>query len=51
MYNKERKFVLFVKKLIYKYIILNCYVQTKDYCMFLDIPVLVLIAWAIYTCV
>ena len=32
--NKERKLGSFVKKLIYKYIILNCRVQIKECCVF-----------------
>ena len=32
--NKEKKLASFVKKLIYKYIILNCYVQIQACCMF-----------------
>ena len=46
-YNQERKLVLFVKNVIHKYIILNCYVQIQECCMLLyvplDVQVLVLI--------
>lgn len=34
MYNKEGELVPFVKKHIYKYIIINCYVQHQECCMF-----------------